>query len=52
MAINFILLHYQSIMKMDSFYDLPNNLIKEVNLEAASYGVRVMLNNRNDNNNL
>eukprot|EP00347_Sterkiella_histriomuscorum_P007830 403347403 len=47
-AINFILQNYQSVMKMDSFYDLPNFLIKEVNMEAASYGVKVLLNNKNE----
>lgn len=31
-----------------SFYDLPKTLIKEINMKVAQYGVKVMINNRND----
>ena len=51
-CMNFILINYQSAIRTESFYDLPKNLIKEINLKVAQYGVKVMINNRtaNDNN--
>ena len=49
-CLNFILLNYQQVIATSSFYDLPKTLIKEINMIVAQYGVKVMINNRNDNN--
>lgn len=49
-CLNYILLNYQQVISTSSFYDLPKTLIKEINMIVAQYGVKVMINNRNDNN--
>ena len=49
-CLNYILMNYQQVISTASFYDLPKTLIKEINMIVAQYGVKVMINNRNDNN--
>jgi hypothetical protein len=49
-CLNFILLNYQQVISTASFYDLPKSLLKEINMIVAQYGVKVMINNRSDNN--
>jgi hypothetical protein len=39
------------VISTSAFYDLPKSLIKEINMIVAQYGVKVMLNNRSENNN-
>ena len=49
-CLNYILMNYQQVIATSSFYDLPKTLIKEINMIVAQYGVKVMINNRTDNN--
>jgi hypothetical protein len=49
-CLNYILMNYQQVISTNSYYDLPKALIKEINMMVAQYGVKVMINNRNDNN--
>lgn len=49
-CLNYILLNYQQVIATNSYYDLPKALIKEINMIVAQYGVKVMINNRSDNN--
>jgi hypothetical protein len=51
-CLNYILLNYQQVISTQTFYDLPKNLIKEINMIVAQLGVKVMLNSRGDNNNI
>ncbi len=51
-TLNYIILNYQQVILTTTFYELPTNLLKEINMIVASYGVRVNLNNRGDNNNI
>ena len=49
-CLNYILLNYQQVIQTGSFYDLPKTMIKEINMIVAQHGVKVNINNRNDNN--
>lgn len=49
-CMNYIIVNYQQIITTMSFYDLPKTLIKEINMKVAQYGVKVMINNRNELN--
>jgi hypothetical protein len=49
-CLNYILINYQQVISTSAFYELPKNLIKEINMVVASHGVKVMLGSRSENN--